>query len=92
MQRTKIFKVNVLYGTCCNSSKWSIAVGRYSAGVADWTRGHLSQIDVKTRKILISNWILHPTAKLATLYLGRRTGGKGIISVEDYVLSGCKGL
>ena len=56
--------------------QWALGAVRYSAKVFDWTRGDLSRIDGKTKKILRK----------------RKTGGRELISVEDSVLSECNGL
>jgi len=45
----------------------------------------LKSMDRKTRKLLTSHRGLHPRSDVDCLYLPRRMGGRGLISVEDVV-------
>ena len=49
-------------------------------------------MDRKTRKILACKRLFHPCANVARLYLKRCEGGRGLISVNDCVLSECNKL
>jgi len=64
---------------------WAVSVVRYSAGILDWTKLELAQMDVKTRKILTMNGIFHKKGNVDRLYLKRNEGGRGLMSVEDCV-------
>ena len=55
--------------TAINS--WAVSVIRYGAGIVNWTKAELQQMDRKTRKLL-------------TMY-GGADGGRGLISIEDCV-------
>jgi len=64
---------------------WAVSVVRYSAGVIDWTKQELLQIDVKTRKIPAMHGIFHKRGNVDRLYLKRNEGGRGLMSVVDCV-------
>ena len=71
---------------------WAVSVVRYAGAIVDWTKGELKAMDRKTRKILCMNRKLHPRSNVSRLYLKRRDGGRGLISVEDCVEGERKGL
>ena len=71
---------------------WAIGVIRYSAGIIKWTKEELANLDRKTRKIMTMNRNLHPRSSVARLYLKRKDGGRGLISVEECVETESKGL
>ena len=71
---------------------WAIGIIRYGAGIIDWTRKELRDMDVKTRKMMTLNGTLHPRANVSRLYLPRKDGGRGLIGCEDCVDSETKGL
>ena len=48
--RNKIIAINT----------WAVALMRYGAGIAKWTKNELDEIDRKTRKILTMNKGLCP--------------------------------
>ena len=50
----------------------------------DWTKDELRQMDPKTRKMLTLCGAFHKRG-VGRLYLKRKEGGKGLISVEDCV-------
>ena len=53
----------------------AVSIIRYGAGIVDWTKEELQEMDWKTRKLLIINRALHPQKRLE--------GGRGMIGVED---------
>ena len=61
------------------------AVVRYSAGLVHWKKDGLQEIDRKTRKSLTIYSTYHPQSDKDQLYVKRKTGGRGLISVEDAV-------
>jgi len=63
---------------------WTVSIVRYSAGIIDWTKAELAQMDVKTREILTTNGIFHKKGNVDRLYL-KRNGGRGLMSVVDCV-------
>ena len=71
---------------------WAVSVVRYSAGVITWTHKELKDMDVKTRKILTTNGVFHRRSNVDRLYMKRKVGGRGLISVEECVKSEEKGL
>ena len=65
---------------------------RYSAGIVDWTVEELVSIDRRTRKILAMNGCMHTRSNVARLYLPRKEGGRGLISIEECVVKESKSL
>ena len=64
---------------------WAVPVIRYSAGIVDWRKSEIHNLDRKTRKFLNMYQALHPRANVDRLYLPRSEGGKGLLSIEDCV-------
>ena len=62
---------------------WAVSVLRYSAGIVDWTVEELASMDRRTRKILVMNGCMHTRSNVARLYLQRKEGGRGLISIEE---------
>ena len=57
----------------------------YTAGIIDWTKEELRELDTKTRKRMTIYKALHPRADIDRLYIPRKKGGRGLLSVEDMV-------
>ena len=81
LSKSELYAGNLVKGI----NAWAIGVVRYSAGIVDWTKEDLKQMDVKTRKILTLCGAFHKRGSVFRLYLKRKEGGRGLISVEDCV-------
>ena len=66
-------------------NSWAIGIVRYTAGVLDWGKTELKAMDVKTRKTLTLHGAFHRNSDVDRLYLKRKDGGRGLISVVDCV-------
>ena len=66
-------------------NKWPVAILRYGAGIIDWKGDDLKQLDTSTRKTLTMYGAFHPRSDVDRLYVKRREGGQGLISVEACV-------
>jgi Reverse transcriptase (RNA-dependent DNA polymerase) len=64
---------------------WAVSAFRYSAGILDWTKEQLEEIDRKTRKLLTIYRMHHPKADIDRLYLPREAGGRGLLNVWQCV-------
>ena len=64
---------------------YAVPVVTYTAGIIDWTKEELRQMDTKTRKKMTIYKALHPRADVDRLYLARKKGGRGLLSVENMV-------
>ena len=64
---------------------WAVSLLRYSAAFLKWTREELRAIDRQTRKMMTMYRALHPRDSVDRLYLSRKEGGRGLISIEDCV-------
>ena len=71
---------------------WAIGVMRYSGGIIDWTKEELQDMDRKTRKIMTLNRCLQARSSVARLYMKRKDGARGLISVEDCITAERRGL
>ena len=64
---------------------WAVSLMRYGAGVINWTKEDLMQIDRKTRKIMTMNRMLHSRSNVGRLYIPRKEGGRGLLGIRDCV-------
>ncbi len=64
---------------------WAVAIFRYGAGIIDWKESELKSIDRTTRKNLKMYGAMHPKSDVDRLYVKRKEGGRGLISVEQCV-------
>ena len=64
-----------------------MSVVRYSAAIIDWTVEEIEKLDRDTRQLLFEHRFLHPRANVTRLYMKRKEGGRGLISIEDCVAS-----
>ena len=71
---------------------WAISLLRYSAAFLDWIGAELEQMDKGTRKLMTMHQALNPKSDIARIYLSRKEGGRGLISVEDTVKLAILGL
>ena len=86
--RSKLNGGNMINGI----NAWAVSVIRYSAGIVDWTVEELVTMDRRTRKILAMNGCMHTRSNVARLYLPRKEGGRGLISIEECVNKESKSL
>ena len=86
--RSKIDEGNMI----CGINTWAVSVLRYSASFVNWTRDELRVLDRKTRKYLTMYGALHARDSVARIYLPRKKGGRGLISIEDCVDQAVIGL
>ena len=87
LRRVKLVARSKLYGGNLIKAvnTWAIGVVRYSAGVLDWKDTELKAMDVKTRKLLTMFGAFHMKSSVGRLYMKRKDGGRGLISVVDCV-------
>ena len=66
---------------------WAVALLRYGAGIINWKVDELKKMDRTTRKTLRMYGALHPKSDINRLYLKRKHGGRGLISIETCIRS-----
>ena len=71
---------------------WAVSVVRYTAGVLDWSAQEVKNMDRKTRKLLTMNGAFNMQSSVDRLYIKRKAGGRGLISVEECVRTEEAGL
>ena len=64
---------------------WVVSLIRYGAGIIKWRKDELESMDRRTRKLMTMNKELHPRSDVARLYVGRKNGGRGLISCENCI-------
>ena len=83
-RRTRLVLQSKLHGR--NKVKaintWAVSLMRYGAGIIDWTMNELQEIDRRTRKLMTMNKALNPNSDKDRLYVKRKDGGRGLISIE----------
>ena len=85
---TKLNGGNIITGT----NTWAISLLRYSAAFLDWTGAEFERMDRRKRKLMAMHRALNPKSDVARIYLSRKKGGRGLISVEDTVKLAILGL
>ena len=68
-------------------NSWDEAIMKYGAGVLEWRFDELKDFTRKTQKLLRTHERLHPKIDVDRLYVGRREGGRGLVSCENTVRS-----
>ena len=71
---------------------WVVSLLRYSAAFVSWRKSELQAIDRKTRKLFTISGALHPKSDVERLYIPRKEGRRGLISIEDCVELAIRGL
>lgn len=79
--KSQLYAGNLIAGI----NAWAIGIVRYTAGVLDWGKVELRKIDVQTRKMMTMHGAFHRNSNVDRLYLKRKDGGRGLISVLDCV-------
>ena len=76
----------------CGVNAWTASLLTYSAAFVSWRKSELQAIDRKTRKLFTIYGALHPKSDVDRLYIPRKEGGRGLISIEDCVELAIRGL
>ena len=66
---------------------FAIPVVTPTFGILNWTKDELSDIDVKTRKILTATGNFHVNSDVDRLYTHRQKGGRGLNSLVDIYIA-----
>jgi len=64
---------------------WAASLVRYTAGIINWRKEELEAVDRKTRKMMILYNSLHPRADVDCLYIPRKHGRRGLVSIQECV-------
>ena len=70
----------------------AVSIVRYGAGIIDWEKDELKEMDRKNRKLFTIYRALHPQADVDRLYLKCPDGGRGLLSIEECVIIETKSL
>ena len=61
---------------------WAVEIFRYGAGIIHWKASELKDLDRKSRKTMTMYEGLHAKSDVDRLYVERKKGSRGLISVE----------
>ena len=64
---------------------WAVAIFRYGAGIIQWKASELKDLDKKSRKTMKMYGGLHPKNDVDRMYVKRKEGGRGLMSVEQCI-------
>ena len=64
------------------TNSWGVGVFRYYFGYIPWDTAVLTKADLMTREIMRVNNSMHCSSSVSRVYLPRKKGGRGIISVK----------
>ncbi|KAJ8024905.1 hypothetical protein HOLleu_34958 [Holothuria leucospilota] len=73
-------------------NSYALPVITYTAGITDWNKNELEELDHKTRKIVTMHGALHPRADIHRMYLPRNCGGRDLQEVRPTVDLECAGI
>ena len=62
---------------------WAIPLVHYTAGLIMWTQIEIRALDISTKKLLTLFKCFSMKDGIDRLYVPRRKGGQGLLSVED---------
>ena len=71
---------------------WAVSLLRYSTAFVSWRKSEVEAIDRKTRKLFTIYAALHPKSDVDRLYIPRKEGRKGLISIDDFVALAIRGF
>ena len=71
---------------------WAVSLLRYSEAVVSWRKNKTQPTDRGTRKLFTIHGALDPKSDVDRLYIPRKKGGRGLISIEDIIELAVRGL
>ena len=63
----------------------AVPIIKYTAGILDWNVDEVQNLDRKTRKMLTIYGAFAKKGDVNRLYIPRKEGGRGLLSIEDVV-------
>jgi len=64
---------------------WAVSLVHYTAGIINWRKDELEAMDRKSRKMMTTYNSLHSRADVDHLYIRRKHGRRGLISLQESV-------
>ena len=61
---------------------WAVSILRYGAGILQWNKNELQEMDRTTSKFMTMNKELHPRSDVRRLYVFRTNGGRDLLDVK----------
>ena len=86
--KSKLNGGNLVHGV----NTWAASLLRYSAAFVSWIKSELQAMDKKTRKLFTIYRALHPKSDVDRLYIPRKEGRRGLISIDHCVELAIRGL
>ena len=66
------------------TNSFCILMLSYGFGIVDWTKAEINQFDITIHKTLTDAKSHHPHSAIERLYLPRKLGGRGLLSIEHF--------
>ena len=63
-------------------NSFAILIFTATVGILDWTIKEISDVDVRTRKVLTMTGSFHPNSDIDKLYISGKSGGRGLKSIK----------
>ena len=89
MKKECIRRVRLITKTELNAKNRILAVNtlelpvmKFSYNIINWNLNELNKIDIKIRKLLTCQRMHHPKADVASFYIPRNKGGRGLMQLE----------
>ena len=86
--KSKLNGGNLVHGV----NAWAVSLLRYSAAFVSWRKRELEAIDRKTRKLFTIYGALQSKSDVDRLYIPRKEGERGLISIKDCFELAIRGL
>ena len=77
--KKKLYSRNLVKGI----NTWAVPLVRYSGLFLKWSQEELEQMDQRKRKLMTMHKVLYSRDGVDRLYVSRREGGRGLVSIED---------
>ena len=74
---TKLLRSGLNSGNLFSAiNTWAVLLFRYGAGILEWTKAELQEVDRNTRKRITIYKGMHPRSDMDKLYVERNKGGR----------------
>ncbi|XP_067950259.1 uncharacterized protein [Watersipora subatra] len=82
----KVLKSNLTAGNLITAiNTWAVSLYRYGAGIIQWTKAELQQLDRRTRKLVTMHKGLYPRSDVDRVYVEKDQRARGLLSAEETV-------
>ena len=80
----KVLESNLNSGNLIKAiNTWAVSLFRYTAATIAWRKEEIMKLDQRTRKLLTMHKAHHQKDSVHRLYISRKEGGCGLMSIEN---------